>query len=138
MVVASQRADRLVAPLGAIGFSPEGEPGNVITIDDEDLIRFSRHLGAITSPEPEWPSGKIEQVTGRVLGRVLAHELGHFLLRSPSHATSGLMRSAQSAPDLCLGTTSHFLLSDAEVERLDWLLGQSDAPATADGGCNRR
>ena len=138
VVVASQHADRLVAPLGAIGFSPEGEPGNVITIYYEDLIRFSRHLGAITSPEPEWPSGKIEQVAGRVLGRVLAHELGHFLLRSPSHATSGLMRSVQSAPDLCLGTTSHFLLSDAEVERLDRLLGRSDAAATADGDCNRR
>ncbi len=47
------------------------------------------------------------------------------------------MRSVQPAPDLCLGPTSHFLLSDADVARLDRLLGRArnapgEAPAEPD------
>jgi len=129
VVVGDQRAGSLNAPLGAIRFSPDGTPGGTITVFYRDVVRFSRHLGAVDSPEPSWPSGRIAQVTARVLGRVLAHEIGHFLLRSPLHARSGLMRPVQPAPDLCMGATTHFLLSKAEVARLDRLLGLTEEPA---------
>ena len=38
---------------------------------------------------------------GKLLGRIVAHELGHVLLNSPSHADSGLMRALYQAGDVC-------------------------------------
>jgi hypothetical protein len=37
---------------------------------------------------------------GRVLGRALAHEIGHYLLRSPDHSVTGLMRAQHSIAEL--------------------------------------
>jgi hypothetical protein len=50
-----------------------------------------------------------EQRLGVVLGRVLAHEIGHFLLNTPTHARNGLMRprfNAVEFTDLRDGTFS--------------------------------
>ena len=40
-----------------------------------------------------------EVLIGRALGRALAHELGHYLLQSKAHTSSGLMRRIWSADD---------------------------------------
>ena len=37
---------------------------------------------------------------GRILGHVLAHEIGHALLRTDSHAEGGLMKAHWSRDDL--------------------------------------
>jgi hypothetical protein len=36
---------------------------------------------------------------GVVLGRAMAHEIGHYLLNTPTHAQDGLMRAAIDAPE---------------------------------------
>jgi hypothetical protein len=41
-----------------------------------------------------------EELLGRALGRVVAHELYHILLRSSDHGRDGLARPAQSSSDL--------------------------------------
>jgi len=46
------------------------------------------------------PSYEHEDLFGRALGRVLAHELYHILLRSTRHGTQGLARPVQSSADL--------------------------------------
>jgi len=46
------------------------------------------------------PSYEREDLFGRALGRVLAHELYHILLRTTRHGTEGLARPAQSSADL--------------------------------------
>jgi len=55
---------------------------------------------------------------GRVLGRALAHEIGHFLLQSRDHAATGLMRARQWTPDLVPPDRRRFGLSAVEVSRL--------------------
>jgi len=50
-----------------------------------------------------------------VLGRALAHELGHFLLRSRTHSPKGLMRPSQALPDLVSPDRRPFTLSAGEV-----------------------
>jgi hypothetical protein len=128
VITSSQRANPYATPLGAIEFSSDGVPGNVITVFYDDIVQFATK-GFAFSPEPQLPLARREQMTGRVLGRVLAHELGHFLLRSRAHASEGLMRSVQLAPDLSGGPTNHFLLSASQAEQLDRLLASSEDTA---------
>ncbi|HEX3702935.1 MAG TPA: hypothetical protein VHU82_06380 [Vicinamibacterales bacterium] len=128
VITSSQRANPYATPLGAIEFSPDGVPGNVITVFYDDIVQFSTK-GFAFSPEPQLPLARRDQVTGRVLGRVLAHELGHFLLRSRAHASEGLMRSVQLVPDLTGGPINHFLLSASQAQQLDRLLASSEDTA---------
>ena len=45
------------------------------------------------------PPGEVDTLLGRMLGRALAHELGHYLLRSPTHTRSGLMRGDRTVQE---------------------------------------
>jgi hypothetical protein len=55
---------------------------------------------------------------GRVLGRVLAHEIGHALLLTTRHATDGLMSSQLHARAVRTNDSHQFGLSTADRERL--------------------
>jgi hypothetical protein len=68
----------------------------------------------------EWPPDLREVVLGRVLGRALAHEIGHFLLRSRNHSAIGLMRANPSVPDLIGRDRQTFFLSADDEKRLAW------------------
>lgn len=64
-----------------------------------------------------------EQRLGVVLGRALAHEIGHFLLDTPTHARNGLMRpqfDAVEFTDLREGTFS------LDAAAAHWLRSGSD------------
>lgn len=56
-----------------------------------------------------------EQMYGRALGRVVAHELYHALLSTLEHARDGIASSAQSARDL---TREKWMLDAVSIERL--------------------
>jgi hypothetical protein len=86
-------------PLGAITFAPDGTPGPVITVFVADLVQLVSRTHVLGVPEWRWPRALYDLVVGRVMGRVLAHELGHFLLRMPQHTAGGLMRPLQRADE---------------------------------------
>jgi hypothetical protein len=73
----------------------------------------------------EWSIDFRELILGRVLGRALAHEIGHFLLRSPQHSAAGLMRAQPPVSDLIDPRRQHFALSADEVKRLVWVMSTS-------------
>jgi hypothetical protein len=66
----------------------------------------------------EWPADLREQILGRVLGRALAHEIGHFLLRSRHHSELGLMRAHPPVSELIDRDRQRFFLSADEALRL--------------------
>jgi hypothetical protein len=55
---------------------------------------------------------------GALLGRVIAHELGHLLMASSSHATGGLMRASWNLHQLAQGRPVHWSFSPDEVRTL--------------------
>jgi hypothetical protein len=57
------------------------------------------------------PSKQREVLLGRALGRVMAHELFHIILRSTDHGSNGLARPAQSSADLT-GERDNFAPAD--------------------------
>lgn len=58
------------------------------------------------------------QALGRIIGRALAHEIGHFLLAAPVHASNGLMRAALDPEHMVNPGTEHFKLQAGDVRAL--------------------
>ena len=53
-----------------------------------------------------------------VLGASLAHEIGHLLLRSPAHSSTGVMSPRFTRRELRLAASGRLLFSTQEAERL--------------------
>ena len=102
--------------LGSIVFSGDA-PEPVIQLYPEAA---SALIAAVASSRRDntWPAAPGDRVLARVLGRALAHEVGHFLLRSKSHSTAGLMRADLLGSDLMAPGHRGFALSMDEVRRL--------------------
>jgi hypothetical protein len=67
------------------------------------LMDFSSGRGSLVTIDLtaiEWLAGTSGSDATLLLGRTVAHELGHLLLRSPEHAKSGLMRAVWSNKEL--------------------------------------
>ena len=102
--------------LASVRFS-DGEPEPIVFVYHSRITAIIARgwLGGTTYDE--WPVTLRETVLARALGRVIAHELGHILLRSTRHARLGLMRAMQ--PLLSLITPDFALrLSLDDVARL--------------------
>jgi len=71
-----------------------------------------------------------DTLVGRALGRALAHELGHYLLRSKAHTTAGLMRGQRLAAEMFLPGRAAFAIDaptrDAAVLRVARLVASRE------------
>ena len=84
----------------------------------EAIGRAIAGSGALGLREEQWPAGLRDRILGRIVGRVLAHEIGHFVLRSPRHASRGLMRPFQSIAELIAGNGEIFGLTPEDLNLL--------------------
>jgi hypothetical protein len=112
--------------LGAIWFDDGLTPGQSLTIDRDMVEMKVREAGAAGKPLAQWPPALADVMIGRALGRVLAHEIGHFLLASPTHASSGLMRPAFDGRVLAGWDRSAFRLHRDALRRLQLRLARLD------------
>jgi hypothetical protein len=112
--------------LGAIWFDESGLPARAVTIDAAMIAAQIRETRLNGRPLDGWPPGLVDTIVGRALGRVLAHELGHYLLSSPAHAPAGLMRAAFDSRRLAGWDRRPFMLSPAALPRLRARLARLD------------
>jgi hypothetical protein len=98
-------------PLGALQFV-DGHPERQITVF-YDAVKWI----AVGSWRPFWalrpPAGE-DGLVGRVLGRVIAHEVGHYLSASTTHAARGLMQAEHSAAEFRGESRAPFRIEQAE------------------------
>jgi hypothetical protein len=73
---------------------------------------------ALGTHASRWPARLRDQIVGRAVGRALAHEIGHFVLRSPHHGKAGLMRAEQRASALVSPDRKPFGLARVDEARL--------------------
>ena len=79
------------------------------------FLRVSRAQSLIGDMSPGTrPEALTRLLVARFLGRILAHELGHVLLNSPRHQSSGLMRAQYRARDVLAAPISTYTLDAAE------------------------
>ena len=100
--------------LGSIWFH-DGEPEPVITL--YPAVAWELMLGSEGATPASWPLGYKDNVVGRVLGKALAHEVGHFLL-GHQHSRRGLMRASHSIADLMEIDDRRLSLSEGEQAQL--------------------
>jgi hypothetical protein len=115
-------------PLGAIVFD-DGEPSQVITVFLADIDHFLSTAHVLGFNHELWPTLLRDRALGRVAGRVIAHEIGHYLLQTRQHDASGLMRAMQSADDFVAPVRAGFALSkptEARFARLHPALQPED------------
>ncbi|OLE79098.1 MAG: hypothetical protein AUF76_17630 [Acidobacteria bacterium 13_1_20CM_2_65_9] len=104
--------------LGAINFAEDGTPYSILTVFFDLLLQSVglARLGDVG--EDRWPPELRRRAVGRALGRVIAHEIGHYLLGSRGHSSNGLMRAVQPFGELLGQSGAGFLLSRADEQRL--------------------
>jgi len=78
------------------------------------IIGESQHIGIFDLP------ATYEYRLGVVLGRAVAHEIGHYVLQTNTHASSGLMRATIDAREFAdLRTTTFRLDEEARMHLAD-------------------
>ncbi len=89
--------------LGSVGEGEAWPVGRLLPDQSGERIAIASITGAqrvLASAGSEMePSGIGEHRLGLVLGRAVAHEIGHYLLGTRSHARAGLMRAQIGARD---------------------------------------
>jgi len=89
--------------LGFAAVDPDGQRNVMATLYYDRVLHVARRAGL--------------DVSG-LLGRAMAHEIGHLLLRVPGHNQSGLMRAVWTDAELAQNRRDDWTFTDAERLRL--------------------
>jgi hypothetical protein len=120
--------------LGWIGFYGPNRPANLITVSTATVATILQEARWRSIRLKDWPPRIRETFFQRALGRTIAHEIGHFLLRSRAHAPSGLMRESIPVPEIMERRRSHLSLRPEEVALLNRATALlAAAPAVSEG-----
>ena len=117
--------------LGVIRFAPGGAPEPSTTIYYAAITRIATSAPVMGIHSAQWPARLRDQVVARAVGRVLAHEVGHFLLRWPHHVEDGLMRGEFHASILTEPDSRAFALTTVDRARFQIVLDAALPPIAA-------
>ena len=124
VVLADYRPKHLAAgALGSILFV-DGVPRPAIVMYPKTIDAVVSSATVVGLHDRQLTTEFRDVIVGRVFGRALAHEIGHYLLRSRNHSHEGLMRALQSTPDLVGQDRQLFALSADQVTWLHSVLTQ--------------
>ncbi len=102
----------------------ESHGGEMLSLIDVDCDRIS---AMVWQNRGTLPLPLVVRAFGRALGRVLAHELYHYVTQSPAHGASDLFRPAMTSRDLMLPDVR---FEPAEIEVLRKALSARGEPLT--------
>jgi hypothetical protein len=126
----------LVMP-NTVGAPPDGEPwpvGELLRFEDSRAIAIASIGGALRVVDESQRFQLLELPMlrdyrlGLVLGRAVAHEIGHFLLQSNTHSASGLMRARIGAQEFADPSRNSFQLDPATQLQLSRSRAQVEVP----------
>jgi hypothetical protein len=101
-----------------IARAPAGIPPASLGASLVDLEQEAGVLATVYADRIAALAGRARVAPGRLLGRAVAHEIGHLLLGTSRHAASGLMRAVWSEHELRRENAADWTWSSEEVKRL--------------------
>ena len=120
------------APPGALG-STHVSDGAVLPFADVHCDRIRRLIGPLTNAED---AETRENMFGRAMGRVLAHELYHVMAKTTAHVPGGIAKAFYTAGDLLAKKASFSkkeaaTLRNLKLDSLARTMGKAALPAGA-------
>jgi hypothetical protein len=109
LVIPRPASSQSVRPDYALGELLSFGPPNALAVVSIDRVQELVNSSHTSSTMP--PSLHATRI-GIILGRAVAHEIGHYLLNSRSHADKGLMRASFDVHELLDGRSGLFELDD--------------------------
>ena len=106
--------------LGWIVFDDEHAPGQQIYLSYENAERYLVASREVVGLVAHMPMNQRHTLLGRVMGRALAHELGHYLLASKVHTRRGLMKATRTASDFFSIGRDGFEIDSAQRLAIAW------------------
>lgn len=116
--------------LGAIEFQAPDRPAHAITVSIAATEQLAARGAWAGRPFDALPRRVHDDFVARALGRTIAHEIGHYLLRSTAHAHRGLMRPQFTAAELMDRRLAAYELEPAQVGVLEQRI-EARVPASA-------
>jgi hypothetical protein len=107
------------ASLGWIDFRAPGKPSNTVTVSTAVITRLLADGRWGGRPIRDFPPNFRARFVKQALARGIAHELGHYLLRSSAHASDGLMRPRLTVFDMVVPETDLFRLLPDQIKLLE-------------------
>jgi hypothetical protein len=115
LVITDVRSGSTDDRLGWIQFVGD-EPSHTITVSqvEAEILAAQSRIGA--KRVADLPASVVRGFVERALARGIAHEVGHFLLRSKAHTRRGLMRAQLTATDLISPSLAAYFLEPEDVQ----------------------
>jgi hypothetical protein len=110
---ADARRDNTTA-LGWIVFDDPTTPESEIYVSYENVVAYMADARAVVGLRDHMTVAEREMLLARVMGRALAHEIGHYLLATKVHSAHGLMQAAHTASDFFGADRRAFALDAAQ------------------------
>ena len=105
------------SPIGWVNFVDD-EPDGDIHISHVNAERFVLSVGGIDGSARRMTPAERFLLLGRTLGRALAHEIGHYLLKSKAHTTNGLMKGRRTVKEFIDAGRHGFEIDTAQREAI--------------------
>ena len=109
--------------LGWIQFVND-HPSPRLTVSMAAAERLMGNSSWSGTPFRTLPPNARRQFIVRALGRTIAHEMGHYLMRSKEHSRRGLMRDHFTADEIMAGRYLKDRLEAADLQRLNGRLNE--------------
>jgi len=107
-----------MTPLGWIVFDGEHEPQREIYVSHANAKALMASARGVVGIIDQMPPVQRENLLGRAMGRVLAHELGHFLLASKVHTPRGLLKAQRTTAELFTPERGGFKIDAAQRQQI--------------------
>jgi hypothetical protein len=111
----STREPRRLTIAATVAREEHGQPVIYVSASASRALLEGQHLQQYPV---SWLPSVYERLMGQIMGRSIAHELGHYLLQSSFHAPSGLMRAVVPVEDFMTPSLKEFRVGPTVMPRL--------------------